>query len=162
MQTLHRVALACTSLLIVVACGKSDQAATDSAKSAAGATPAPAPAPAVTLADFAGKWNVTATPLEGKDTSVTKYVLTATADTSGWMIEFATGVKATMSAMLSGDSVTLKTAQFSSQRRKNVKVWTEGAVRIQGGNLTGTTTAHYAGAGADSILHLRVEGTKAP
>jgi len=64
--------------------------------------------------------------------------------------------------MLSGDSVMFKTAQFSSQRRKNVKVWTEGALHIQGGNMTGTTTAHYAGAGADSILHLSIAGTKTP
>jgi hypothetical protein len=162
MQTLHRVALACSTLLIVVACGKSDQAATDSAKSAAGTTPAAAPAPAVTLADFAGKWNVTATPLDGKDTASTKYTLTATADTSGWVIDFPSGVKVPMSAMLTGDSVSYKTGQFSSQRRKNVKVWTDGAFRIQGGNLTGTGIAHYAGAGADSILHLSIAGTKAP
>jgi hypothetical protein len=124
------------------------------------ATPAPAPAPAVTLADFAGKWAVVATPESGKDTSVTKYTMTATADTTGWIIEFPSGVKVPMTVSLSGDSVLVKTGQFSSQRRKNVKVWTEGSGRMQGGKFVGETTAHYTNVGADSVLKLKMDGTK--
>jgi hypothetical protein len=77
------------------------------------------------------------------------------------MLEFPTGVKVPMQVSVSGDSLMEKTGQFSSQRRKNVKVWTEGAVHIQGGTMTGMTTAHYTGAGADSVLHLKITGTKA-
>jgi hypothetical protein len=165
MHVARRVALASSTLLVLVGCGKNEQAAKDSAAAAAAAAapaPAPAPAPAANLADFAGKWAMVSTPTEGKDTSSTKYTLTATADTSGWMIEFPTGVKATMSVSVSGDSVISKSSVFSSQRRKNVKVYTDGSFHMQGGKMVGMTTAHYQGAGADSVLHLRTEGTKMP
>jgi len=162
MRVVRRVALASSTLLLLVACGKNEQAAKDSAAAAAAAPPPAAPAPALNLADFAGKWAMVSTPTDGKDTSSTKYTLTATADTAGWMIEFPSGVKAPMTVTVSGDSLISKTGVFSSQRRKNVKVFTEGSFRIQGGKLVGMTTAHYQGAGADSVLHLRTEGTKAP
>lgn len=160
MYVARRVALASSTLLLLVACSKNEQAAKDTAAPAAAA--APAPAPALNLADFAGKWAMVSTPMEGKDTSATKYTLTATADTSGWMIDFPSGVKVPMQITVSGDSLITKTGTFSSQRRKNVKVFTEGSFRMQGGKMVGMTTAHYQGAGADSVLHLRTEGTKAP
>jgi hypothetical protein len=100
--------------------------------------------------------------MSGKDTSATKYTLTATADTTGWMIEFPSGVKVPMMVSVSGDSLMIKTGTFSSQRRKNVKVQTEGSFRLTGGKLVGMTTAHYQGAGADSVLQLHTEGTKMP
>jgi hypothetical protein len=160
MPSARRVAFVCSTAVLVVACAKKEQPPADTTAPAAAA--APAPAPAVTLADFAGKWQVTATPMSGKDTSATNYTLTATADTSGWMIEFPSGVKVPVQVTLSGDSVMNKTATFSSQRRKGVKVWTEGAFRMQGGQLSGTSTAHYQNAGADSVLQLRIAGTKMP
>ncbi len=161
MQTMRRCTMLCSALLVLAACSKSEQAA-DTTKTAAAAAPAPAPAPAVTLADFAGKWAVVATPESGTDTSVTKYTMTATADTTGWVMEFPTGVKVPLQVSLSGDSVMVKSGQFSSQRRKKVKVWTEGAARMQGGKFVGETTAHYTNAGADSVLKLRIEGNKMP
>lgn len=163
MHTMRPVALACFALL-VVACAKKDQAATDSsaAAAAAAAAPPPAPAPALSLADFAGKWQATSTPLAGKDTTPTKYVLTATADTSGWVIDFPSGLKVPLQITVSGDSLLFKSQPYASQRRKNVKVSTEGSYRLQGGKLTGMSTAHYMTAGADSVLQLRIEGTKMP
>jgi hypothetical protein len=158
MQAMRRSAMLCSALFLVAACAKKEQAPQDTTKAAA-AAPAP---PAVTLADFAGKWAVVATPESGKDTSVTKYTLTATADTSGWMIDFPSGLKVPVQVMLSGDSVMVKTGQFSSQRRKKMKVSSEGWSRLQNGKLMGETTAHYQNAGADSVLKLRVEGTKMP
>lgn len=89
-------------------------------------------------------------------------MLTATADTTGWMIAFPSGVKVPMHVTVSGDSLLMKTNTFASQRRKNVKVSTEGSFKLQGGKLVGTTTAHYVNAGADSVLRLRTEGTKMP
>lgn len=165
MHVSRRVALAGSTLLLLVGCSKSDQAAKDSSAAAAAAPAAAAPAPApaaANLADFAGKWAVVATPTSGKDTSSTKYTLTATADTSGWMITFPSGVKVPVQVTVSGDSLLIKTGTFSSQRRKNVKVQTEGSLRMQGGSLVGMTTAHYQGAGADSVLQLHTAGTKMP
>ena len=159
MKTIRPLVLLSLTAVVVSACSKSEQAA-DTTKAAA-ATPTPAPAPTLNLADAAGKWNVVATPVEGKDTTSTKYMITATADTAGWMLEFPSGVKVPLQTMVSGDSLMIKTGQFASQRRKNVKVWTEGWAHFQAGSMTGMTTAHYAGAGADSVLHLKITGTKA-
>jgi hypothetical protein len=165
MRIMLRVALACSTSLLLAACAKSDQAKTDSAAGAAAApaaaTPAPAPAPAIALADVAGKWQMRSVPESGTDTSATTYVLTATAD-STWTMTFPSGLKVPVHVTVSGDSVIQKTGTFASQRRKGVKVTTEGSFRLQNGKLVGTTTAHYAKAGADSVLRLRTEGTKMP
>lgn len=166
MRIKSRVAIAGSIVLVVAGCAKSDQAAKDSAAAAVSAmaapAPAPAPASAVSLSDFAGTWQVSAVPESGKDSTPTKYTLTATADTSGWFITFPSGLKVPLHVALSGDSITERTGTFASQRRKGVKVMTEGSLRLQDGKLTGTTIAHYSKAGADSVLHLRTEGTRKP
>jgi hypothetical protein len=159
-----RVVLACSIAVLAVGCGKDEKAAADSAAAAAAAAaPAPPPAPAAfSLADAAGQWQVRAVPESGADTTSTNYVLTATADTTGWMITFPNGPKVPMQVMVSGDSLIAKTGEFASQRRKNVKVMTESSMRMQDGKMVGTTIAHYKNAGADSVLRLRTEGTKMP
>jgi hypothetical protein len=167
MHIMSRIAVACCAGLLLAGCKKSDQAATGDSTSAAAdtsaaAAPAPAPAPAMSLADVAGKWQVVATPESGKDTSSTKYVMTATADTTGWMITFPSGLKVPLMVSVSGDSVIERTGTFSSQRRKGVKVMTEGSFKMQGGKLVGSTIAHYSKPGPDSVLHLHTEGTKMP
>ena len=164
MQIMSRVAIACFTSLLLAGCMKSDKAAKDSAAAAAAAmpAPAPAPAPALSLADFAGTWQVRAVPESGKDTSSTNYSLTATADTAGWFITFPSGLKVPLHVAVSGDSVIESTGTFASQRRKGVKVMTEGSLKMQNGKLLGTTIAHYSKAGPDSVLRLRVEGTKKP
>lgn len=163
MHIISRVAIAYSAGVLLAGCAKSDRAAKDSTATAAAVpAPAPAPAPALTLADFAGKWQVRSIPETGKDTSPTNYVLTATADTAGWLITFPSGVKVPVHVTLSGDSVMEKTGIFASQRRKSMKVMTEGSMTLQGGKLVGTTVAHYSTAGPDSVLRLRTEGTKMP
>jgi hypothetical protein len=162
---MSRVAVVCSISLLIAGCAKSDQAAKDSAAAAAAAPAAAAPAPPppapFSLADAAGKWQVRAVPVSG-DTTPTNYVITATADTSGWVMTFPSGVKVPLHVMVSGDSAIVKTGTFPSQRRKNVKVSTEGSLKIQNGKLVGSTTAHYVNAGADSVLQLHIEGTKIP
>lgn len=170
MQIMSRVALL-VSVIVIAGCAKSDKAATDSAAAAAAAataaaTPAPAPAPAapapISLADVAGKWQVRSVPTSGTDTIPTNFVLTATADTTGWLITFPTGVKVPMQVSASGDSLIVKSGTFASQRRKGVKVATEGVWRLENGSLAGMTTARYVGGGADSVLVLRMTSTKMP
>ena len=147
------------ALTLVVACAKNDKAAADSAAAAAAPPPSAGPAP-VKLADFAGKWQMRSIPTSGKDTTPTTYTLMASAD-SMWDITFASGQKIQVHATASGDSVMLKSSVYPSQRRKGVKVMTEGSARMQGGKMVGMTTAHYQGQ-KDSVLVLRVEGTKIP
>jgi hypothetical protein len=155
-----RVALSCSAVLLISGCAKTDQPATDTA---AVSTPAPAPAPAsLSLADVAGKWQVRAVPESGTDTTATTYVLTATAEPTGWMVTYPSGLKVPLEVQVSGDSIISKTAEYASQRRKGVKVKTEGTMRMQDGKLVGRTVAHYSTTGPDSVLHLRSEGTRMP
>ena len=162
MQRITRIALASSTIVFLAGCAKSEPAKDTAAAMAVDTSAAAAAPAAASLADFAGKWQVRATPQSGKDTSATNYVLTATADTAGWALDFPSGVKVPLTASVAGDSLILKSAAFPSQRRKSVKVVTESVYRLQGGKLVGTTTAHYANAGADSVLVLSNEGTKAP
>ncbi|MEP7067255.1 MAG: hypothetical protein ABI889_14570 [Gemmatimonadota bacterium] len=167
MRYLSRIAIAGIAGVMLVGCAKKDQAANDSA-AAASAMPAPAPAPepaaapSLTASQLAGKWQMTAVPESGKDTSPTKFVLTAKADTTGWMISFPTGVKVPLHVSISGDSVVETSDMYASQRRKGMKVKTVAVLRMQGDKLAGTTTAHYMSKGPDSVLVLRTEGTKMP
>jgi hypothetical protein len=153
-----RAALAGIAVLTLAACAKKEQAPVDT--TAAMATPAPATAPTVTLADFAGRWNMVTRPESGTDTAVTRVVLVATADTSGWTMELPSKVKVAHHVTFAGDSVVVKSEPYSSLRRKGKQVWTEGVYRLQEGKLVGTTVAHYMKAGADSVLRLTSEGTK--
>src|SRR5256885_8151823 len=166
MHNISRVAIAFSAGLMLAGCAKTEQAAKDSAAAAAAAAPAPAPtpppAPSLSPSDLAGKWNMTSVPESGKDTTPTKFVLTATADTTGWVVVFPSGVKVPQHVTFSGDSVIEKSGVFPSQRKKGVKVTTDVVLRLQNGKLVGTTTAHYSKSGADSVLRLRTEGTKAP
>ena len=162
MKTVIRFAIACSATLAVAACAKGGDAAKDTTTPAAAAAPAPAPPAAFSMADAAGQWDVSATPESGPDTSATKYVLTATADTTGWVIAFPSGLKVPLHVTVSGDSLMTTTGLFASQRRKGAKVMTETVLRMSGGKLVGTSVAHYQNAKADSVVRLRTEGTKKP
>jgi len=161
MHPITRAALLSSTILLVAACAKKEEPAKDTA-AAMSPAPAPAPAPTLALADVAGKWQFSSVPMAGKDTSPTKYVLTATADTTGWTLTFPDKQVVPVKVTVSGDSVQLASAEFKSQRRKGVKVTTETTLRLSDGKLSGVTTAHYAKAGADSVLQLKSEGTRAP
>jgi len=161
MHPITRAALLSSTILLVAACAKKEEPAKDTA-AAMSPAPAPAPAPTLALADVAGKWQFSSVPMAGKDTSPTKYVLTATADTTGWTLTFPDKQVVPVKVTVSGDSVQLASAEFKSQRRKGVKVTTETTLRLADGKLSGVTTAHYAKAGADSVLQLKSEGTRAP
>jgi hypothetical protein len=156
-----RAALACTAVLTLAACTK-EQPAKDTAAAMAPAAPEAAPAApaAISLADVAGKWNMVTIPVSGTDTTPTKVVMTATADTTGWVMTLPSGKLVKHHVSVSGDSIMMKSEPYASMRRKGKTVVTEGVYRLQGGKLVGTTTAHYANSGADSVLVLKAEGTK--
>ncbi len=165
MLTLQRstsIAL-CLSAAVLAGCAKKDNAAVDTTASSSTATttaPAPAPAP-VNLADVAGKWNMRSVPTAGKDTSPTTYVLTATANTSGWTITFPGRAAVPAKVTVDGDSITIDAGPYASVRRKGVQVTTHSVNRLQGGSLVGSTTAHYKVKTADSVLTLTNTGTRA-
>jgi hypothetical protein len=160
MRTLRYTALCIAAL--AVACAKTDKT-TDSAAGTVASTPAMSPAaPAIVLTDLAGVWTVIATPTDGKDTASTTTTLTASADTAGWTQSVAGGRPVPVHVRVDGDSIITRAGPYDSFRRKGVKVSTNGVYRLQGGKLVGNVVAHYNTKGADSVLHLRTEGTKAP
>ena len=162
MRNLIRTTIACSTSLLLAGCAKSEPVADTAAASVAAPAAAPAPAP-LALADLAGSWNMQAVPESGTDTSATKMVLVATADTSGWSLNFPDGQKVPLTVAVAGDSLVTTSAQFTSQRRKGgVKVSTVTTMRLENGTLAGTTIARYVNAGADSVLRLRATATKAP
>jgi hypothetical protein len=147
---------------LAVACGKSDQAAKDSAAMAAAPAPAPPPPPApLTLADIAGKWNLRTVPDSG-DTTPTLSVLEGTADSASWKIKFANGLTVPAHVTASGDSIITDIGPYASVRRKGMQVTTHGVMRREGDRLVGTTVAHYKTTRPDSVLRLRTAGTRAP
>ena len=126
------------------------------------AAPAAAPAP-IALADVAGKWTVRLMPENG-DTTLAKYELVATGDTSGWVLNFPKRKPIPVRVLtVAGDSIVAEAGPFESILRKGVKVTVSRSVyRLQDGKLVGATTAHYAKSGPDSVANLRFEATRAP
>jgi hypothetical protein len=146
--------------VIIAACAGDKGATKDSAAGAV--TPAAEPAPRViSLADVAGKWNVRSVP-EAGDTTVTTYVLNATADTTGWTITFPGGKPIPVQVKVDGDSIITGTPIYDSVRRKGMKVRTTSVARLDAGTMVGTAVAHYVTTKADSVLRLRFTGTRAP
>lgn len=145
--------LCCAAVL--AACAKKDQP--PAADSSAVMTP-----PAPTMADMAGKWTVNVMR-EGSDSVILSYDLAATGDTSGWAMTFPGRDPIPLRVTpMAGDSVVAEAGPYESALRKGVQVWTHSVMRMQGGNLMGTTVAHYAVKTADSLVNLRQQGTRAP
>ena len=161
MRPSFRFAVASTVLLLA-ACAKKEAPKDTTAAMAPAPATAPAPAPTVALADLAGKWKIVTRPASGTDSSATTATIVANADTNGWTLDLPSGQKVPLQVKVSADTVLTKSAVYPSMRRKGKKVWTEAALRLENGKLTGTTTAHYEKAGADSVATLRTVGTKAP
>lgn len=148
----------CCSTVLLFGCAKSDNQAADT-MGAGAAEVAPVPAP-LTAADFTGKWDMRAVPVTG-DTTPTTFVLTATADNTGWTFTFPNRPLVPVRITIEGDSIMTDAGPYESVRRKGVQVRTNSVIRLQDGGLVGTTVARYTTKGADSVLRLRVTGTRA-
>ncbi|HEV8612233.1 MAG TPA: hypothetical protein VGQ73_01910 [Gemmatimonadales bacterium] len=147
------VLLGCAAVL--VGCAKKEsQPAADTT-----AAVAPAPPPMLMMSDLAGKWHVKVMP-ETSDSVILEYDMVADS-TMNWTMMLP---KRTITghAMLSGDSVVVDAGPYESVLRKGVQVTTHSVSRIQGGELVGMTTAHYATKKADSVAMLRTRGTRTP
>jgi hypothetical protein len=108
MHRLPRLAAAGV-VLVLAACAKKEAPRDTTTAMAPPPAPAPAaPAPTVALADLAGKWKITTTPVDGKDSSKTTATLIATANTSGWALELPSGQKVPLQVSVSADTVKTK------------------------------------------------------
>lgn len=154
---MRRFALCCC-VVVLAGCAKPEQqAAKDSAAAlAAGATAAP-----IALADVAGKWAMKTTR-EGSDSVLVSYEMIAGADANGWSINFPNRQPLPVRVLaVEGDSIVTEAGPYESVLRKGIQVSTHSVLRLQGGRVVGTTVARYS-AGADSVVYLRTEGTRAP
>ena len=152
----------CCCAVVLLACGQTkDQPAVDQAAQPAtdSATMAPAPAApaAISLADVKGKWKMK-TMAEGSDSTMVEYTLDA--GDAGWTLHFPKRPPVPTKPPADGDSIVADAGPYESALRKGVKVTTHSVFRLQDGKLVGTTVAHYATKGADSVLNLRSEGTR--
>lgn len=159
MSTMYRYTRFALCTAFLAACTTSEKPA--STDSAGGAIDSAAMARPFALADVAGKWNVTAKPESGTDTATTTYVLTATAETTGWTITFPGRAPMPIQVQVSGDSIITRAGPYDSVRRKGLKVTSDGSFKLQDGKLIGHTTAHFKTTKADSVLTLKSEGTRA-
>jgi hypothetical protein len=149
----------CLGVGVLAGCARKDDAAVDTTADTAAVTTGPVP---VNLADVAGRWNVTAVPATGTDTTPTNSVLTATSTTSGWTITFPGRQPLPMRVTVDADSIMSEVGPYASVRRKGTQVTTNGVMRLEGGRLVGRTTAHFMVKTADSVLVLNTVGTRAP
>ena len=158
---MKRWAGAVCALAVLAACAKSDTAGDTTGATAAAATPAPAgPAP-IKASDLAGTWSVTGKNA-ANDSTLVSYETTWTNDTS-FTMTFANGQKVNGRVVgVSGDSIMIEAGPYPSVLRKGVQVRTAGVIRLQDGRMVGTTVARYNTKRADSVVSLRLEGTKKP
>jgi len=154
-----RYFVSCCCAAVLVGCAKPEQQPPKEDSTAA-AAPTPPPPAGISLADVAGKWAMITTTEKG-DSTLVKYELVATSDTSGWMFNFPKRKPVPVHVAVGGDSIVLDAGPYESVLRKGIQVTTHGVARLQGGKLVGTTVARYATHGPDSLRNLRFEGTRA-
>ena len=114
----------------------------------------------ITLADFAGTWDMRSVPLGGDDTTATVYQSVVTAD--GWTLMLPGRDPIEGVVTESGDSLVVDAGPYESVRRDGQTVTTRAVYRLEGDRIVGTVVAHYQTADADSVLTLTAEGTRAP
>jgi hypothetical protein len=166
MRRLPYLSSLCYCAGVLAACAGSDaeRAADTGATQVATQVAAPAGTATLSLSDVAGRWNVRAVPETGRDTTPSTYVLTATADTTGWTIAHPDRPRPIPTRVLAsaGDSIVTEAGPFESVRREGVQVTTRTVWRRQGDRLVGASVARYQTTGADSVLRIRAEATRAP
>jgi hypothetical protein len=151
--------LGCCAIALVGCSKPKEEPPMESTAAAPEAPAAPAP---IALADIAGKWSVR-TMAETGDSVLVSYELVASSDTSGWSLNFPKRKPIPMRVVaVAGDSIVTEAGPFESALRKGIKVSVQSVTRLQDGKMVGTTVAHYATTGADSVRNLRFEGTRAP
>ena len=146
---------------LVLALSAAVLAGCSSAEAPPAEPPAPPPAPTLNLADVAGTWAFRTMP-EGSDSTLVTYTITATATTDGWTITFPGRDPIPMTVSVSGDSAMTSAGPYESALRKGVQVTTVSTLRLVDGKMVGTSIARYATTAADSVVRLRMEGTKNP
>lgn len=114
---------------------------------------------AMTLGDLAGTWSMQVMSETG-DTTLTTFMLTATADPASWTITFPDGGTVTGTVTLDGDSVMGDFGPYASQLREGLTVSVRSTIRMDGDQMIGTFVGTYETAEADSVLNGRLAGSR--
>ncbi len=122
--------------------------------------PAEAAASTINLADLAGTWTMEVRGEMG-DSILTTGSITVGAD-GAWTMNLPNRPPMPTQVTVSGDSVMTVAGPFESVLRPGTQVTTNGVMRLVAGKLEGQLVAHYATAGADSVVRLRSTATRAP
>jgi len=97
----------------------------------------------------------------GRDSTLVTYVLTATADTTGWSITFPNRKPIPLRIVsVAGDSIVMDGGPYESAIKKGIMVTTNTVNRLENGKLVGRTVAHYATKGPDSVRIVMSEGVR--
>jgi hypothetical protein len=124
------------------------------------AVPAP-PAATVNLADAAGTWTLSVMG-ESSDSVLLTNTIVASADPAAWTLTLPGRAPMALRVSISGDSIITEAGPYESVLRPGVQVSTRSAMRLENGQMVGTTVARYSGGGADSVRVLRTRGTRNP
>jgi hypothetical protein len=162
----HRSLVVCGALLVLVACGRSEQRS-DSASGAAPAagastaaspsaapSAAAAPAPALSLSQVEGTWQ--GKSLNEKDSVVATWTLDAGSDTSKWSAKFANGPKVPVHVVsVSGDSLVAQMPAYKSVSMKGQTITVRFVARVRGDSLAGNFESRLTSK-PDSVRHGRL------
>jgi len=111
-------------------------------------------------ADFAGNWKMAATNA-ANDSMLVTYEMTATADTAGWSILYPNhATPIALHVRINADSVIMDAGPYASTARKGATVTIHGVVHLRDGRLVGTESAYYSVDTAESVVHIKLEGTR--
>lgn len=146
----------------LVGCTSSRPDAVDTSKTVTAQPPAEAPAATLSLASIAGRWNMNSVPETG-DTTMTNFVLNATADSTGWTINYPPNRDPLPVRIIAvaGDSIVFETGPYLSARRPGMKAITRDVYRMSGDSLVGYGLGRFLTTGPDSLIRLRLWGTRA-
>lgn len=112
------------------------------------------------LADLGGNWKMTATNAANDSTLVT-YQMTATADTTGWSILYPNhATPIALHVRIDADSVIMDAGPYASTARTGATVTIHGVVHVRDRKLVGTESAYYKVNTTESVVHIKLEGTR--
>lgn len=115
--------------------------------------------PALSLADIEGTWNMRYVPVKG-DTVVTTSQVQVTP--GGWTLLLPERDPIRADVTASGDSLIVVEGPYESIRRAGTTVTMNSIYRLEGDRLLGVVSARYVTGGADTLLVMLSEGTRAP
>ena len=113
----------------------------------------------LSLTDIQGTWNMQYVPVSG-DTAVTTSQVQVTPE--GWTLLLPDRDPILAEVTASGDSLIVVEGPYESIRRAGSTVTMNSVYRLDGDRLVGVVAARYGTGGADSLLVMLSEGTRAP